>query len=66
MKAKKVKKATAKKAGKAKGLPDLQLNAGRARSVKGGFAAVEHTSTRPLTRPPSPDPFVKIGPIKGE
>lgn len=68
MKARKVKKATAKKAGKkTKGSPDLQLNAGRARSVKGGFAAVEH-GTRPSTpiRPSGSDPFVKLGPIKGE
>jgi hypothetical protein len=65
MKARKVKKATAKKAGKkATGLADLQLNAGRARSVKGGFAAVEHTSLAP--RPSGGDPFVRLGPIKGD
>jgi len=67
MKVRKVKKAAVKKAGeKAKGLPDLQLDAGRARSVQGGFAAVEHKSVTPSPRPPAGDPFARIGDIKGE
>ena len=68
MKARKVKKATAKKAGKkTKGSPDLQLNAGRARSVKGGFVAAEHgTRPRTPTKPSGSGPFAKLDPIKGE
>jgi len=67
MKVRKVKKATVKKASaKAKGVPDRQLDAGRARSVKGGFAAVEHKSVTPSPRPPAGDPFARIGDIKGE
>ena len=67
MKVRKVKKAAVKKASeKAKGLPDLQLDAGRARSVKGGFAAVEHKSITPSPRPPAGDPFARVGDIKGE
>ena len=67
MKVRKVKKATVKKASaKAKGVPDLQLDAGRARSVKGGFAAAEHKSVAPSPRPPAGDPFARIGDIKGE
>ena len=67
MKVRKVKKATTKTASqKTKGSLDLQLNAGRARSVKGGFTAVEHKSITPSPRPPAGDPFAKIGDIKGE
>lgn len=61
----KAKKATPKKRRKAKGSADLQLKAGRARSVKGGLAVA--ASMQPRPRPVS-DPFLDphAPPIKGD